>query len=110
MAIVTAPASPDLATLHHRVPVTLTEGDFARWLDCSSDSADSVMALMVGPAEGEFGWHEISTRVNQFANDDPQLVLPISDEQREAEAPKPKKTAVRKVAGSGSDDGQGSLF
>jgi putative SOS response-associated peptidase YedK len=110
VAIVTAPASPDLAVLHHRVPVTLTSDDFARWLDCSSDRADDVMALMVGPAEGEFGWHEISTRVNQFANDDPQLVLPISDEQRDAEAPKPKKPAARKVAGGGGDEGQGSLF
>lgn len=109
VAIVTAAASPDLATLHHRVPVTLTKKDFARWLDCSSDSADGVMALMVGPQEGEFAWHEISTRVNQFANDDPQLVLPITDEQREAEAPKPKK-AARKVASGGGDDGQGSLF
>src|SRR5882757_1628438 len=52
VAIVTAPASPDLATLHHRVPVTLTEKDFARWLDCSSDSADGAMALMVGPEQG----------------------------------------------------------
>jgi hypothetical protein len=68
------------------------------------------MALMVGPEEGEFAWHEISTRVNQFANDDPQLVLPITDEQREAEAPKPKRVAARKVAGGGGDDGQGSLF
>ena len=111
VAIVTAAASPDLATLHHRVPVTLTEKDFARWLDCSSDGTDGVMALMVGPEEGEFAWHEISMRVNQFANDDPQLVLPITDEQREAEAPKPKKPAARKVAGGGGgDDGQGSLF
>ena len=37
--------------------------------------------------------------------------LPITDEQREAEAPKPKKAAARKVAGGGGDDGaQGSLF
>ncbi len=109
VAIVTAPASPDLAVLHHRVPVTIAPDAFERWLDCSSDSAEGVMALLTGPEEGEFAWHEISTRVNSADNDDAQLVLPITDEQRAAEAPKPKRT-VRKAAASGGDDGQGSLF
>ena len=67
------------------------------------------MALLAGPAEGEFAWHEISTRVNRRANDDAQLMLPITDEQREAEEPKPKKAAARKAAAV-ADDGQGSLF
>ena len=108
VAIVTAPASPDLAVLHHRVPVTIAEDAFDQWLDCSSDSAEGVMALLTGPEEGEFAWHEISTRVNSADNDDAQLVLPITEEQREAEAPKPKR-AARKAA-SGGDEGQGSLF
>ena len=109
VAIVTAAASPDLAVLHHRVPVTIAEDAFDRWLNCSSDSAEGVMDLLTGPEEGEFGWHEISTRVNSADNDDAQLVLPITDEQREAEAPKPKR-AARKAAAGGGDDGQGSLF
>lgn len=109
VAIVTAPASPDLAVLHHRVPVTIASGDFERWLDGLNHDADSVMALLVGPEVGEFGWHEVSTRVNAHANDDAQLTLPITDEQRAAEEPKPKKATVRKAAGGG-DDGQGSLF
>jgi putative SOS response-associated peptidase YedK len=109
VAIVTAPASPDLAVLHHRVPVTIAADAFDQWLDCSSDSAEGVMAMLRGPDEGEFAWHEISTRVNAVANDDAQLLLPITDEQREAEAPKPKRAASRKAA-SGGDEGQGSLF
>jgi putative SOS response-associated peptidase YedK len=110
VAIVTAPASRDLATLHHRVPVTLMPDDFERWLDCSSDSAEPVMMMLTGPAEGEFTWHEVSTRVNHADNDDAQLLLPITDEQRAAEdAPKPKKVAPRKVTPS-VDEGQGSLF
>ena len=110
VAIVTAPASPDLAVLHHRVPVTIAPDAFDRWLDCSSDSAEGVMAMLTGPEAGEFAWHEISTRVNSADNDDAQLVLPITDEQREAEAPKPKKAAVKKATANGGDDGQGSLF
>ena len=44
------------------------------------------MALLVPPEEGEFIWHEVSTRVNHADNDDAQLILPITEEQREAEA------------------------
>jgi putative SOS response-associated peptidase YedK len=110
VAIVTAAASPDLAVLHHRVPVTIAPGDFDRWLDGFPDDVTEAMALLVAPREGEFAWHEISTRVNRVANDDAQLLLPITDEQRAAEdAPKSKKAAPRKPPPS-VDDGQGSLF
>jgi len=109
VAIVTAAASRDLAVLHHRVPVTIAPEDFARWLDCAAFAADAAMDLLHAPAEGEFAWHEVSIRVNHVANDDAQLILPITEEERAAEAPKPKKTAVRKPAPP-PDDGQGSLF
>jgi putative SOS response-associated peptidase YedK len=111
VAIVTAPASADLAVLHHRVPVTIGASDFARWLDCSDDNAETVVALLTSPREGEFVWHEVSTRVNRVANDDAQLILPITAEEMAAEQPKPaKKPAPRKPAPAASDDGQGSLF
>jgi putative SOS response-associated peptidase YedK len=111
VAIVTAPASADLATLHHRVPVTIKSEEFERWLDCRADEAESVRPLLTGPEAGAFGWHEISTRVNRVANDDAQLTLPITDEERAAEEPKPKKATARKAAPAATeDDGQGSLF
>jgi len=110
VAIVTAPASADLAVLHHRVPVAIREGDFDRWLDCSTEDTDSVMSLMRGPDEGEFVWHEISTRVNQATNDDAQLILPITAEQRDAERPIAMKKPVLRKTAAASDDGQGSLF
>jgi putative SOS response-associated peptidase YedK len=111
VAIVTAPASAELAPLHHRVPVTIAPGDFDRWLDCGADDPETVMELLTPPREGEFAWHEVSTRVNRVANDDPQLILPITPEERAAEAPKAlKKVIQRKPAPVSSDDGQGSLF
>src|SRR5258708_760138 len=111
VAIVTAAASPDLAVLHHRVPVTITPADFDRWLDGFPDDVTEAMALLVAPREGEFAWHEVSTRVNRVANDDAQLLLPITEEQRAVEEPAPAKRAVpRKPAPVTEDDGQGSLF
>jgi len=109
VAIVTTAASADLAELHHRVPVTIAPGDFARWLDCAAFDGDAATDLLRAPAEGEFAWHEVSMRVNHVANDDAQLMLPISEEERAAEAPKPKKSTARKPAPP-PDDGQGSLF
>jgi putative SOS response-associated peptidase YedK len=111
VAIVTAPASADLVGLHPRVPVTIAPGDFDRWLDCHADEAEAAVALLTGPEEGEFTWHEVSTRVNRVANDDAQLILPITAEQMAAEEPKPvKKGAPRKPEPVAEDDGQGSLF
>jgi len=111
VAIVTTSASADLAVLHHRAPVTINVDDFEFWLDCRSDDADAVTPLMRAPEEGEFAWHEISARVNHVANDDAQLILPITAEQREAEQSRPaKKASQRKTASADSDDGQGSLF
>jgi putative SOS response-associated peptidase YedK len=112
VAIVTAPASADLAMLHDRVPVTIAEADFDRWLDCRTNDAEAVMDLLTPPGKDEFTWHEVSTRVNRVANDDAQLILPITPEQKAAEEREPaRKTALRKPPPAASnDDGQGSLF
>lgn len=111
VAIVTAAASADLAVLHHRAPVTIAGRDFERWLDCSDDNSEAVTALLTSPREGEFVWREVSTRVNRVANDDPQLILPITLEEMLAEQSKPaKKPNHDKPAPVMFDDGQGSLF
>jgi len=111
VAIVTAPASADLAVLHHRVPVTISPDDFERWLDCRANDVETAMALLSGPREGELTWHQVSARVNRAADDDAQLILPITEQERLAEeAPKPARKAASKPAPAASDDGQGSLF
>ncbi|WP_316166873.1 MULTISPECIES: SOS response-associated peptidase [unclassified Bradyrhizobium] len=113
VAIVTAAASAELAGLHHRVPVTISPADFTLWLDCNAHDVDEAMQLLGPPEDGVFSWYEVSTRVNSVANDDAQLILPITDEERAAqEAPKkaPKKAVARKAPAPPQDDGQGSLF
>ena len=112
VAIVTTAALGGLATLHPRVPVMIAPGDYARWLDGDATDAGEAMLLLRAPDDGEFVWHEVSTRVNRVAHDDAQLLLPISEEQAEAEAPKEVKKALARKAtrAATGDDGQGSLF
>jgi len=110
VAIVTVAASADLAVLHHRAPVTIAACDFERWLDCSNDNSEPAMALLTSPREGEFTWHEVSTRVNRVANDDAQLILPITPEEMFAEQTKPAKKSSYNKPAAVLDEGQGSLF
>lgn len=111
VAVMTCRASRDLAVLHPRVPVAIAPADFERWLDCSADDADPAIPLLVPPEEAAFAWHEVSTGVNHADNDDAQLILPITEDQRAAEeAPRSAKRPLRKTAPAPSDDGQGSLF
>jgi len=111
VAIVTTAAAPEMAVLHHRVPVTIAPEHFERWLDCAAFNVDAVMGLMVPPRAGSLVWHEVSTAVNHVGNDSPQLILPLTEEQAAAEraaveAKKPPRVPRVKVV----DDGQGSLF
>jgi len=109
VAIVTTAASADLAALHDRVPVTILPADFERWLDCRDDDVEAAIPLMAPPRAGEFTWHPVATRVNRVANDDDQLLLPISSAEVEAETPR-RKAARRTPTPTPIDDGQGSLF
>ncbi len=110
VAIVTAAARGELATLHHRVPVTIDPVDAARWLDCARVSANEAAALMVAPPEGAFAWRRVSRDVNRVANDDARLILPLSEQQIAEEAPPPKTKPAPRRTVTPDDGGQGSLF
>jgi len=74
--IITCVANPDLAELHHRMPVTLARSDYAAWLDPESDPALQLEKL--GPARaGMFVPHPVSTHVNSPANDDQHCIEAI---------------------------------
>jgi putative SOS response-associated peptidase YedK len=116
VAIVTTAASADLAALHHRVPVTIAPGDFDSWLDCGRVDAAEAATLLTAPGQGAFAWHAVSTRVNRVANDDAQLILPISEHEVAAQSvqseanPERKATPRKPSPAAPGDDGQGSLF
>jgi putative SOS response-associated peptidase YedK len=109
VAIVTTAASGNLAKVHPRVPVTIAPDDFERWLNCVGDDPADAFPLLAPPVEGVFVRHVVSTRVNRTANDDAQLILPISAEEARAEGEKPVKLLPRKRVAV-DDDAQGSLF
>ena len=89
VAIVTTAASADLAVLHSRMPVTIAPRDFDRWLDGGKVDAEEAARLLTTPEPGAFAWHAVSTRVNRAAEDDAQLVLPISEQEiTAAQAPR----------------------
>lgn len=109
VAIITAEATTGMSVLHHRVPVMIAADQFGHWLDCSSDTAAEVMELLAPPMDGTFSWHPVSPAVGRVAVDEPQLILPISEEQMAAAEPSARKS-VRKVTPPPEDSGQGSLF
>jgi putative SOS response-associated peptidase YedK len=113
VAIVTAAASPEMAALHDRVPVTIDSRDFDRWLDGSMTEAEDAMTMLVAPPRGTFVWHEVSTAVNRVANDSADLIVPCSEEDiaiAEAASRKQPKESSRKKVSAPEDNGQGSLF
>ncbi len=117
VAIVTAAAGPDLAPLHYRVPVTIAPRDFDRWLDTTVD-AEAAKTLLIAPPEGSFAFHAVSMAVNRTANDEPQLILPVTAEDaavllpaKTGKSKAANKSAQREIASAMEDDnGQGSLF
>ncbi|WP_022720574.1 SOS response-associated peptidase [Rhodopseudomonas sp. B29] len=116
VAIVTTAAAGAMAELHDRVPVTIPHGDFGRWLDGDEQDLGAAAALLRPPRDGVFVWHPVSTEVNRVANDNAQLILPISEAELAA-PPSVVPVAAKRVTRSkapakltADDSGQGSLF
>jgi len=75
-AILTMPASQDVASIHDRMPVVISEGDRAEWLDRGTEGA-AAMALVKRSAAPGYECRPVSTRVNRPAEDDAALIEPV---------------------------------
>lgn len=77
-AILTTAANDDMARIHERTPVLLTDPDaVTRWLDpATSDAARR--ALMHAPANGSLTLTPVSMAVNAVRNDGPELLRPVA--------------------------------
>jgi putative SOS response-associated peptidase YedK len=110
-AIVTTAASRAIAHIHDRMPVIVSPEAFDLWLDPNVDA--EMAAILIQPApEGLLESYPVSSAVNRTANDTPDLLAPLSEEQMgEAAAPAPKLKRVKKEKEAAKkDDGQTSLF
>jgi putative SOS response-associated peptidase YedK len=72
--IVTTAANATLAPLHDRMPVILSPGDYARWLDPAVREPAAVADLLVPSGHEELVAEPVSTHVNRVANDGPECV------------------------------------
>ena len=72
--ILTTAASPELASIHHRMPVFLNKEQLGIWMDpkASLDELNRFFVSCTG-----FKVHPVSTRVNQLKQDGPTLIQPV---------------------------------
>jgi len=75
--IITTEPNELVSIIHNRMPVILHPRDYAKWLDTSPQTPDSLKPLIKPfPAEEMTAYH-VSTLVNKTGNDTPELVTPI---------------------------------
>jgi len=87
-AVITTVPNALIANIHDRMPAILEPQNVQAWLH--ADNPDQAAALLVPAPPELLLMHRVSTRVNKSANEDPELIDPVSDET-EAEQPRQLK-------------------
>ncbi|HET9030508.1 MAG TPA: SOS response-associated peptidase [Candidatus Aquilonibacter sp.] len=72
-ALITTAARGSLASIHHRMPVILTEASRERWLD-ERPLDDGTIAELLADVVCELESYPVSVAVNRVANDRPALI------------------------------------
>ncbi len=65
-----------IASLHDRMPVIISPGDFEKWLDPQTGSAELLHLLKSYPPE-EMAAHPVSPAVNKPTKNSPELIEPL---------------------------------
>ncbi len=73
-AIVTTGAGQSMSAIHHREPVTLAEGDYAKWL---GEDGKGAALLMTPSAEGQLDFFRVDPKVNANRAAGPELIEPF---------------------------------
>jgi putative SOS response-associated peptidase YedK len=91
--ILTTTATPELAHIHHRMPVILPPEALAAWLD--PQTKPEALAALLEPWPGEpMRAYPVSTRVNSVANDDLDLLGEVAPLDPEEQAPQPAQGSL----------------
>jgi putative SOS response-associated peptidase YedK len=75
-AILTMPASPEVAQIHDRMPVVVAAMNRDAWLDPGTSGEAALALLRAGPAP-LLTSIRVSNRVNRTEEDDPGLIEPV---------------------------------
>ena len=81
-AIITTEANETMAPIHDRMPVMLTDNAVATWLDASASEAALKSLLVPYPDDEALFTYRISSLVNNWQNEGPELVVPGVDAER----------------------------
>jgi putative SOS response-associated peptidase YedK len=74
--IITTSPNSFMATLHHRMPVLLSDTDLERWLDSAVESYDELIQLLDPYPAEEMKAYAVSPRVNNSHTDSPSCLEP----------------------------------
>jgi len=72
--IITTEANDLLAPIHDRMPVILAPEAWDQWLDPANDDLTAIKGLLVPAPSADFEAVPVSTRVNDVANEGPELI------------------------------------
>jgi putative SOS response-associated peptidase YedK len=77
--ILTTDALPEIAAIHHRMPVILDPADFDLWLDPAVADRQRLEPLLTPRGGDLLEAYPVSKLVNSPANDRPECVAPVGD-------------------------------
>lgn len=104
VATITVPANRQLSVVHDRMPAILMgDQQVDDWLNVREVRADEAAQMALPLEDGILKFHPVSTRVNSARDDDPGLIVEVTEEK-----PEPVVVKVKKAAGGGG--GQMDLF
>ena len=77
--IITTAANDLLRPIHDRMPVVLPKDLEELWLDLSVEDASTLTSIMAPYPADALEAYEVSSLVNSFANDGPQVAAPVGE-------------------------------
>lgn len=83
--IITTTATDEVGHIHDRMPMTIAQQNWERWLDPRVDDVDEIRGLMAPPPDGTLDIYAITTAVNNVRNNGPELLEPLPLEHAETE-------------------------
>jgi putative SOS response-associated peptidase YedK len=76
--IITTSAPDELGQIHDRMPMVISPGSWADWLDPANNDVSDLRALLAPAVAGGLDSYPVSTTVNSVRNNGPELIEPVA--------------------------------